>query len=103
VKQVSRFEIFRRHSDGQIEWVERRLSLDDAKDRAKHLATPAPGDYFILDAENARIVPGDGDRPIGANSEGDSAGTAPNGARGNSKNGKKNYAPPVARKVRIPE
>lgn len=114
---VPRYEIFRKLPDKQFTWVESATSLDSAKDRLRHLAVILPGDYFILDAGNARIIlpqdlasetPGL-DTKIAfhtdsTNMRGDSTAgiTAPeNPSKKEPKDKSKRYDPPSVRRVRI--
>lgn len=51
-----RYEIFERRVDGQIVWVGRTSSLDEAEKRAKELMVASSREYFIFDTVEARFV-----------------------------------------------
>lgn len=115
---VPRYEIFQKLPDKQPAWVESATSLDDAKNRLKQLAVMFPGDYFILDAENACFIiprdPASGTLESGAEIalETDFTITARNPAvettapehpsKEELKDRNKKYVPPELRRVRIP-
>jgi len=115
---VPRYEIFRKVPDQEPTWEGNARSLDDTKDRLKQLALLFPGDYFILDAENARfIIPRDSGSETpeldtemafdtdSTNMTGNpTAGTtAPEDpSKKEPKDRNKRYVPPAVRRVRIP-
>jgi hypothetical protein len=50
------FDIFRKMEDGHPLWIAEVAVLKEAKAQLYALASKAPGEYFIRDASNGRIV-----------------------------------------------
>jgi hypothetical protein len=115
---VPRYEIFQKLPDTQPAWVESATSLDDARDRLKQLAVMFPGDYFILDTENACfIIPRD---PASGTVESDTeialeadfrttagnpvaeTATPEHPSKKEPGDRHKKYVPPAVRRIRIP-
>jgi len=50
------FDIFRKMEDGHPLWIAEVAVLKEAKTQLHALASKAPGEYFIRDASNGRII-----------------------------------------------
>ncbi len=50
------FDIFRKMEDGHPLWIAEVAVLKEAKAQLHALALKAPGEYFIRDASNGRII-----------------------------------------------
>jgi hypothetical protein len=53
---TAKFDIFMRLPDGPPIWVKAVESLEEAKHQLLKIAQEAPGEYFIFNARNGRVV-----------------------------------------------
>jgi hypothetical protein len=51
-----KFDIFKKLPDGQPIWIKAVEGLDEAKRQLDHLAANCPGDYFIYNTRNGRVI-----------------------------------------------
>jgi hypothetical protein len=49
-------DILRRQSDGSFVWIEAVSDMQVAEERISHLASGAPGEYFVFDQKSQQIV-----------------------------------------------
>jgi hypothetical protein len=52
----AKFDIFKKLPDGQPIWIKAVEGLEEAKRQVTQLATTCPGDYFIFNTRNNRVV-----------------------------------------------
>jgi hypothetical protein len=57
VLMIGKFDIFMKLPDGQPIWIKAVESLEEAKRQLGQIAVETPGEYFIFNARNGRIVP----------------------------------------------
>jgi len=53
---TAKFDIFMRLPDGQPIWVKAVESLEEARHQLTKIAEEAPGEYFIFNARNGRVI-----------------------------------------------
>jgi len=51
-----KFDIFKKLPDGQPIWIKAVEGLDEAKRQLDHLTANSPGDYFIYNTRNGRVI-----------------------------------------------
>jgi hypothetical protein len=51
-----KFDLFMKLSDGHPIWIKAVEGLEEAKGELQQMAVAAPGDYFIFDTTNGRII-----------------------------------------------
>ena len=51
------YDIFRQLEDGSPLWIAQVDSLDEAKNKLDSLIRSSPGQYFVRDAENGKVIP----------------------------------------------
>jgi hypothetical protein len=51
-----KFDIFKKLPDGQPIWIKAVEGLDEARRQLDHLAANCPGDYFIYNTRNGRVI-----------------------------------------------
>lgn len=52
----AKFDIFKRLPDGQPIWIKAVESLEEAKRHVAQIAAISPGDYFIFNAGEGRVM-----------------------------------------------
>jgi hypothetical protein len=52
----AKFDIFKRLPDGHPVWVKAVESLEEAKRQLTHIAETSPGEYFIFNAREGRVI-----------------------------------------------
>ncbi len=52
----AKFDIFQRLSDGQPIWIKAVENLEEAKRQLSQMAAVSPGDYFIYNSRNGRVI-----------------------------------------------
>jgi hypothetical protein len=50
------YDIFRQFEDGSPLWIAQVDSLDEAKNKLDSLIRSSPGQYFVRDAENGKVI-----------------------------------------------
>jgi hypothetical protein len=52
----AKFDIFKRLPDGQPIWIKAVESLEEARRQLIQIATTSPGDYFIYNTRDGRVI-----------------------------------------------
>lgn len=52
----AKFDIFMRLSDGQPIWIKAVESLEEAKKQLTELSERTPGEYFVFNAMNGKVI-----------------------------------------------
>jgi hypothetical protein len=55
---TAKFDLFMRLPDGQPIWIKAVERLEDARNELAQIAAHTPGNYFIFNASNGQLVPG---------------------------------------------
>jgi hypothetical protein len=55
-RMKAKFDLFLRLPDGQPVWIKAVETLEDAQTELSHIAAHSPGDYFIFNAKNGRLI-----------------------------------------------
>jgi hypothetical protein len=56
IMRTPHLDILKRQSDGSFVWIEAVSDLRVAEERISHLASMAPGEYFVFDQRSQQIV-----------------------------------------------
>jgi hypothetical protein len=53
---TGKFDIFMKLPDGHPIWIKAVESLEEARHQVMEIASEAPGEYFIFNARNGRVI-----------------------------------------------